>query len=1559
MNKVRPIYLYICLTLIIMAGVGLFAFKPFSAKAAETYFAGGDGSQDNPYQIETAEQLKLLAELVGGDDTKSEYTYKCYKLTKDIDLSSVCGEEIGSWAPIGEYHIDGNRYIDEFQGFFDGDGHSVTGLYINVSDQFQGLFGRSGGVIQNLSVYGYVKAGNGRNAWSAGIAGVSYGTVTNCNNYCTVEVELGKNSPYLGGVVGQNAGTLSNCNNFGTVTGYGYVGGVVGYNTGTVNNCHNSGEISGKGNNVGGVVGNGTATNCYNTGTVNGGSDVGGVSGIGSPANCYNTGSVNGSSYVGGVSGSGSPKNCYNTGTVSGNSNVGAVTGSGTATNCYYPEDLGVEDTKGGVKATSDEFASGKITWLLQGSQSTFYWGQTLGSDDFPLLVTFDTSAERVWRIAFYDENDAEITEKTKYVNDGDSGIAEPDDMTKDGFTAEWYSDSSRTNKYVFGSTINADTNIYLKWVKSSYTVTFDYQDGRNSTSEEYDPDTAYGSTLPNPTRTGYTFGGWFKDSGCTGNAVKSTDTVSDNHKLYAKWTIITYSITYELDGGTNNSSNPAAYTVEDTPITLSDPAREGYDFAGWTGEGITTPTKPVVIAKDSIGDREYIANWTAQKYDIIYKDEGGAAFSGSTNSPTKHTYGTETALAEATKTGYTFIGWYTDPDCTNEVTSLGAEVYTADITLYAKWEIINYNIEYVLNGGTSNGGNPDTYTVESTFTLNAPIRDGYTFDSWYEDSTYTTKVTEITKGTTGDKTFYAKWVVETYGITYDTDGGIIENESNYREYEYGIGLTLPTPTKTGYHFDGWYEDDNFSGVPVTTISATDTGAKTFYAKWTANKYNVTLDYQDGRTETLVVEYDSTYIGLPEAATAPTREGYSFDGWYDEMGTKVTASTQVKTAENHTLYARWNAETYTVTFIYNGATGGDTDPNKSVTFGETYGVLPTPTKTGYSFGGWYTEDNGSGRKIEADTTVTTVGAHTLYAYWTKCDHSSGNWIANSYEYDDTITTEKHNHICGDCLEKVEENHRYSGWVDDGDNEHHTRTCVCGRTDRQEHNLNKVGFTLGNCITPDRTDYICLSCNAAVTKYGNTQPDIHDWRGNGYDELGHHLICSLCRKTDVSDHIWDEGTVVSDPTCKREGQAILQCTVDGCAETKTIELEINPEAHNWSSEWEYDDIGSTHWHICLNGCGVTKPTGHTWGNGVPTLEATCTTAGEETVTCTDCGYSRTETTNPKGHDFSDEWKSDVNGHWHECSRDSVRGEIIPHTEKEVITTPATPTTDGLKTYICDDCGYEIRTEVIPAKGEPGNITVDSESGANAPAVSIDAGTTSRLEAEVYAEHTTPEEREAIDNGSDLDIILRVEDAGDTVPVSDKQATEAVIAGANYTLGQYLNIDMLKFIDGQEVDKITKLSSPISVTIEVPENMRNANRAFVIVRIHEGNADTLRDIDNDPNTITIMTDRFSTYAIAYRDGQQDGRPGGQNSGTVTPGNTVYPGSVPTDNSSSDSNDKSGDSNSNTDDVSSAAGLYGANELLADRDTATVAEMFIPVGIVLVSMMFIIRKRSKANK
>ena len=297
----------------------------------------GTGTEEDPYQIGSAEQLAKFRDKVNKGETDANTRAE---LTEDIDLSSVCSEENGTWTPIG-------TDINPYRGTFNGDGHTISGLYIKFTADYQGLFGYVGseGAVKDLSVSGSVSVSGSE--YVGGIAGQNGGRITDCDFTGSVT----SSGNFVGGVVGWNlsSGNVENCYNTDSVNVSGScVGGVVGLNHGPVKNCYNTGEVSAT-SNVGGVVGyniNSTVENCYNIGEVSGGEDVGGVVGYnysGSVTTCYNTGEVSGNSYVGGVVGrnesGGTVKNCYNIGEVSG-SYVGGVVGDnrggGTVTGCYF-----------------------------------------------------------------------------------------------------------------------------------------------------------------------------------------------------------------------------------------------------------------------------------------------------------------------------------------------------------------------------------------------------------------------------------------------------------------------------------------------------------------------------------------------------------------------------------------------------------------------------------------------------------------------------------------------------------------------------------------------------------------------------------------------------------------------------------------------------------------------------------------------------------------------------------------------------------------------------------------------------------------------------------------------------------------------------------------------------------------------------------------------------------------------------------------------------------------------------------------------------------------------
>ncbi len=208
----------------------------------------------------------------------------------------------------------------------------------------------------------------------------------------------------------------------------------------------------------------------------------------------------------------------------------------------------------------------------------------------------------------------------------------------------------------------------------------------------------------------------------------------------------------------------------------------------------------------------------------------------------------------------------------------------------------------------------------------------------------------------------------------------------------------------------------------------------------------------------------------------------------------------------------------------------------------------------------------------------------------------------------------------------------------------------------------------------------------------------------------------------------------------------------------------------------------------------------------------------------------------------------------------------HTHKlvHISQIPATETTEGVKEhYHCEDCGRDFldengETEATADSLKIGIIKNEVLSGDNAPATKLVTP-----KDELIASVLSPEEQAAVNEGKDINIILKVEDATLKAPSLDKTAAEGKLRELkNYKLGQYLDVELLKKIGGSESEKITKTNSPIKVMFNIPDSLLGKSE-YSVIRIHNGEATVLSDLDSDPNTITIITDRFSTYALAYQD------------------------------------------------------------------------------------------------
>lgn len=311
------------------------------------------------------------------------------------------------------------------------------------------------------------------------------------------------------------------------------------------------------------------------------------------------------------------------------------------------------------------------------------------------------------------------------------------------------------------------------------------------------------------------------------------------------------------------------------------------------------------------------------------------------------------TAPSDPTRTNYNFDGW---------TPSLPASMPSSNQTYTAQWSLMAgiYSITFNSNGGTPVPSITELAgTVLSTPTN--PTKTGYTFNGWNPSMPATMPV--------GGASLNALWDINQYTITFDSAGGSAVPSITQ---DYGTVVTAPAdPTRTGYTFTGWS-----SPVP----SSMPEGGDHLTAQWIANTYTVSFNSTGGSAPSptsKLVEYGATYGTLPTV----TRSGFTFVGWFTEAtgGTQITSGTTVTSLTNHTLYAQWTAGTYTVTFNSNGGSA-PSPSSKVVTFGSTYGTLPTVSRSSHAFLGWYTTSTG-GSLIQSGTTVTSNSDHTIYARW--------------------------------------------------------------------------------------------------------------------------------------------------------------------------------------------------------------------------------------------------------------------------------------------------------------------------------------------------------------------------------------------------------------------------------------------------------------------------------------------------------------------------------------------------------------------------------------------------
>ena len=464
-------------------------------------------------------------------------------------------------------------------------------------------------------------------------------------------------------------------------------------------------------------------------------------------------------------------------------------------------------------------------------------------------------------------------------------GVTLPTDITKTGYSFKgWYDNSSYTGDPVQSvlSTETGDKEFYAKWDVNSYNITYVTNNGTIN-DDEYAKSFKFGvgATLPaDVTKTGYTFGGWYTNDSYSGDAISAISTTDFGDKTYyAKWKVNSYDVTLNSNGGTVNSGNIASYTYGVGATLPTDITKTGYTFAGWYDNSSCSGSAVLSIASNATDDKEFWAKWDTINYTITYNaNKGEFAVTPVSN----YKYGDEIVLATPTREGYEFGGWYNNSNLVGTEFMQVASTETGNKEFWAKWNVNSYTVAFETNGGTINSGRIKNYVYGTTIVLPYDVtKTGYTFDGWYTNEDCSGEaILSILSTDLGNKTFYANWVVNTYNITLVTYEGTIAEEQNIDSYEYNKGETLPTDvTKEGYTFSGWYTNSSYIGGSVTSVLPSETGDKTFYAKWTVNEYKVSVDY-DKVIGTVTGE---DYYEYKSTATlkAIANEGYEFVGWND------------------------------------------------------------------------------------------------------------------------------------------------------------------------------------------------------------------------------------------------------------------------------------------------------------------------------------------------------------------------------------------------------------------------------------------------------------------------------------------------------------------------------------------------------------------------------------------------------------------------------------------------------------------------------------------------------
>ena len=467
------------------------------------------------------------------------------------------------------------------------------------------------------------------------------------------------------------------------------------------------------------------------------------------------------------------------------------------------------------------------------------------------------------------------------------------------------------------------DKEFYAKWIVNDYTITFDSNGGTGTMDQQV---FTYGISqnlfLNEFVRIGYTFEGWATSKEKADNEIVDcldgiNFSIGDfDITLYAVWSINTYMVNFDANGGNGVMSHQNFDYGVPEPLKINLFTRTGYTFMGWA----TSEERADNGVVDHLDGASYTiedssvtlyAVWSIDIYYIVYNLDGGT---NSEFNPDSYTIEDATiVLQDPIKIGHIFHGWYDNPECEGDPIT---EILTEDLEdkeLYAKWEIMRFTVEF-LDFDSSDLGISSQIINYGDFVRKPvnPVKGECIFDGWYKNIDYTEEY-EFNAPVIENLTLYAKFLVK---ITFKIDSSIKSNLLNLRNIK--NTLLSVVPSKTGYSFIHWiYVEENKIFNEKTEINLNDT--ITLEAILEANTYIIEFDLNyrtDEILESREIVYDSILTNLPK----PMRKDYIFEGWY-YGDTLITANDIYQIPDNILLEARWRRipENYVLFYSFSGA----------------------------------------------------------------------------------------------------------------------------------------------------------------------------------------------------------------------------------------------------------------------------------------------------------------------------------------------------------------------------------------------------------------------------------------------------------------------------------------------------------------------------------------------------------------------------------------------------------------------------------------------------------------